>query len=122
VSCADESCERCWYCDVWLTPSHEHDHPVPQRHGGEWTVPICWSCHDIKDRLDMREWSADMLVEGLLSILPGPGRLLFFRMYAMMLDAHKKFAEQRPVPPPRAVTPPTSFYRQRRVRKDAAHG
>ena len=56
---------HCFYCDVTLFSGKrkgkkkiEYDHfPIGQRHGGEDTVPSCTSCHDMKDRFKIEDWS-----------------------------------------------------------------
>lgn len=42
----------CFYCGRTLAKHwHEHDHfPIPARHGGVQTVPVCHECHSQKDR------------------------------------------------------------------------
>lgn len=48
----------CYYCRMPLAPKHEHDHfPMPKRHGGEETVPICLNCHTLKDRQPIGDWA-----------------------------------------------------------------
>ena len=79
-------CTACFYCDAALSVRHEHDHmPLPLRHGGEQTVPICINCHDLKDRMPLESWSGDQLVQGFQSMNP-MGRLLLAKVYALSLD------------------------------------
>lgn len=50
-------CERCFYCEMYLSSRHEHDHfPVRWSYGGEGTVPVCVNCHDLKDRVHLDNW------------------------------------------------------------------
>lgn len=47
-------CETCHFCDMPVSPTHEHDHfPVPQSAGGTAVVPACKNCHDLKDRVNV---------------------------------------------------------------------
>lgn len=48
---------RCYFCDALIAGSNEVDHfPIAERHGGKLTVPICLSCHDMKDRFCLKDW------------------------------------------------------------------
>jgi hypothetical protein len=54
----------CFYCECTYTTARSSvgDHfPVPQRAGGIDTVPCCRSCHDLKDRIPLGSWNAEML-------------------------------------------------------------
>jgi len=55
----------CYYCGVLLTKDcsdREDDHfPIPKAAGGKETVPICISCHNMKDRYPLVEWSWEWL-------------------------------------------------------------
>jgi hypothetical protein len=47
----------CAYCGEAIDGWHEHDHfPIPWRHGGRETVPACFRCHSLKDRLTTEYW------------------------------------------------------------------
>lgn len=53
---ADSECpgtsRGCMYCDMPLSPRHEHDHfPIPFSAGGTQLVCACINCHDLKDRV-----------------------------------------------------------------------
>lgn len=49
--------DRCYYCEMYLSTRHEHDHfPLQWTYGGEGTVPVCVNCHDLKDRLPLERW------------------------------------------------------------------
>jgi len=53
----------CFYCDcVFSTSKDSHgDHfPIPKQFGGTETVPCCQSCHDLKDRIPLTEWTTTM--------------------------------------------------------------
>lgn len=53
------ACEACFYCGRELDV-HQHDHyPVPRRAGGSETVPACPVCHDLKDRVMLRDWDLE---------------------------------------------------------------
>lgn len=50
-------CDRCYYCEMYLSTRHEHDHfPLQWTYGGEGTVPVCVNCHDLKDRVSLTKW------------------------------------------------------------------
>jgi hypothetical protein len=88
VACA---CAACFYCGAPLSSRHEHDHyPVPQRHGGDRTVPACLNCHDLKDRLPLREWPAaakKQAMEEFMAAVPfGPARILWAKVVMLALD------------------------------------
>jgi hypothetical protein len=81
-------CSRvCFFCDVSLSPRHEHDHyPVPQRHGGTETVPTCLNCHDLKDRVPLAGWPSEVLAPAMEQA--GPlGRVLLAKLAALTFDA-----------------------------------
>lgn len=67
----DDDCDKCHYCDLpFGRTRHEHDHaPVPRSAGGEDVVPICATCHDIKDRGGVRGFPADEYVRASGSLL-----------------------------------------------------
>lgn len=79
-------CPTCFYCEAPLSARHEHDHfPLPKRAGGEATVPTCLNCHDLKDRMLLRDWRVDVLVEAMKQA--GPlGRILLAKLSAMHAD------------------------------------
>jgi hypothetical protein len=86
----DEDGENCLYCGAILSTRHEHDHfPIPKRHGGTQVWPVCLNCHDLKDRLDLRNWEPGMLLDGFES-LPPAGKLLLGKLIAYQLDFKKK--------------------------------
>jgi hypothetical protein len=51
--------KSCFYCGALCSAGNfEMDHfPVPECAGGEFTVPACVSCHDMKDRFSLDSWS-----------------------------------------------------------------
>lgn len=56
--------DQCFYCDGLVRRSSKQsgDHfPLPKRHGGTMIVVCCQSCHDMKDRFDLRQWPAAWL-------------------------------------------------------------
>lgn len=79
-------CPSCFYCETALAHRHEHDHfPIPGRHGGEVTVPTCLNCHDLKDRIALKNWRPDVLVEALAQ--SGPlGRILLAKLSDLIAD------------------------------------
>lgn len=79
-------CEQCWYCEQTLWGKHEHDHVWPKRSGGMTTVPICTPCHNMKDRTKLEDWPLDVAVNALLSVPPGPARILLAKLYGLALD------------------------------------
>lgn len=83
----DDLCEYCWYCGSELLARHEHDHVPPQRHGGVQTFPACLNCHELKDRTAIDQWPPHVVIEAILSVPPGPGRVLIAKLHALALDA-----------------------------------
>lgn len=78
--------ENCLYCGVALSTRHEHDHfPVPRRNGGDKVWPVCYNCHDFKDRLAFNRWSPDVLLRGFWS-LPPEGKMVMARLLAEWSD------------------------------------
>jgi len=54
-----EQKQTCFYCGALCSAgNYEMDHfPVPECAGGKFTVPACISCHDMKDRFLLDDWS-----------------------------------------------------------------
>lgn len=83
----------CAYCSMSLSPRHEHDHmPVPQRHGGDEVIPICVNCHDLKDRLPVRDWNVTALFEAWSGGTPTT-KLLIAKLVGYVLDADRDLKE-----------------------------
>lgn len=62
VKALEEHAESCLYCDMPLSPRHEHDHfPIPFRHGGTQVFCVCVNCHDLKDRTNLGDFPALVL-------------------------------------------------------------
>ena len=52
----------CFYCGAIAPPSGVGDHaPIPKRHGGVETVAACQSCHSMKDRMRLMDWSSEWM-------------------------------------------------------------
>jgi hypothetical protein len=59
----------CFYCGANVAKTNngyrwrgqgERDHfPIPKQCGGTMTVPICITCHDMKDRYPLETWPID---------------------------------------------------------------
>lgn len=88
-------CASCFYCEANLAPRHEHDHfPIPGRHGGDITVPACVNCHDLKDRVALKNWRVEVLVEAVAQA--GPlGRILLAKLADRIADFEQAIAEER---------------------------
>ncbi len=51
--------QECFYCGALCSGRIEMDHfPLPKHLGGKFTVPSCVSCHDMKDRFRLDDWSS----------------------------------------------------------------
>lgn len=79
-------CPTCFYCDVSLSPRHEHDHfPIPARADGTSTVAACLNCHDLKDRVSLKNWRSAVLEPAIREA--GPlGRILLARLSTLIAD------------------------------------
>lgn len=52
---------HCYACNQ-LTSStaiERHHFPVPRRHGGTSTIPLCRTCHDLAERINIANWPED---------------------------------------------------------------
>lgn len=59
------ACLRCFYCERPLD-IHQHDHyPVPKRAGGSKVVAACLLCHDLKDRVMLKDWDVEAAIISL---------------------------------------------------------
>lgn len=80
-------CVQYFYCDRTLPARHEHDHfPIPDRFGGEVTVPSCLDCHDLKDRMDLASWPVTRILEAFAA-MPPEARLLAAKLVGLIQDA-----------------------------------
>jgi len=76
---------RCYVCDNWVGASGERDHfPRSFAEGGELVLPICASCHDIKDRIGLERWSPEesfAAMSGLWGKATTQERLMIVKMF-----------------------------------------
>jgi hypothetical protein len=85
--------EKCFYCEMPLIPSHDHDHfPKPFRYGGTDMVACCKNCHVLKDRIPLDRWPMNEVEvwSTMLDVwykLTPPGRLLLAKMMTLTYDA-----------------------------------
>lgn len=56
-----------------------HHFPIPKRLGGEAMIPLCNTCHDMVDRINLEEWPVESLVEAWEGI-PLMGRLMILKL------------------------------------------
>ena len=84
----------CYYCDAPLNRRVEYDHfPIPIRHGGKDVVPVCITCHDLKDRYRIENWSIENLSKAMEDLnrvwqdLGRDGRLFIAKGLISILDA-----------------------------------
>lgn len=86
-----DTCERCFYCDMPLAPTHQHDHfPIPYRHGGMATVPACVNCHTLKDSVEFDTWpglGGAVMIGKILKKLTPEERILFAKMVMVAIDS-----------------------------------
>lgn len=80
--------------------SEQQHWPVPRRHGGVQTIPLCISCHDAADRLKLNEWELHNAADGFLSMwdqLSVDGRLLLMRVVAVFQDIADHNADENSI-------------------------
>ena len=66
-----------------------HHFPIPKRHGGTHTVPLCSACHDLVDRTPLDEWPADFQAtawQSMWASMSREGRLFFMKCVSLMVD------------------------------------
>lgn len=52
--------EECFYCGALVSGRGQGDHfPIPKNCGGTVTITCCVSCHDMKDRFSLDNWSSE---------------------------------------------------------------
>ncbi len=68
--------KQCVACDVMLTKktTEKHHFPLPKAAGGDQTVPLCISCHDMVHRIKVEEWANGWFEKGFHD-LPREARL-----------------------------------------------
>jgi hypothetical protein len=80
--------QQCYVCGGYCGSTGEHDHfPTPARAGGDVVMPICRSCHDLKDRVLLADWDPSEAFEmftGLWSKADRRERLLLVKMFHIM--------------------------------------
>jgi hypothetical protein len=61
----------CYACKYYVVKStvEDHHYPVPDRHGGLHTVPLCRTCHDLVDRITLDHWPRAAASEGIMEVL-----------------------------------------------------
>ena len=82
--------EPCFYCEALVRTTGRGDHfPVPKRNGGVLTVPICDTCHDMKDRFNLDDWPAPWITVVLTQwpILRRETRLFLAKTMSLLSDA-----------------------------------
>jgi hypothetical protein len=58
--------DACYVCQRYVGASGERDHfPVSHAEGGECVLTICTPCHDLKDRVTLDSWDADLAFNAL---------------------------------------------------------
>lgn len=91
-----EDKEYCFYCDGVVTTKGVGDHmPVPQRYGGDDSVPCCLSCHDMKDRIPLEQWSFSWKAAVMRDIprMSRETRIFLGKAMSICLDASKQLRE-----------------------------
>jgi hypothetical protein len=49
----------CFYCGEQISRIEKDHAPIPKRHGGKITVDSCLTCHDMKDRILLKDWPSE---------------------------------------------------------------
>lgn len=81
-----DDCAECFYCRMPLGGFHEHDHaPIPARHGGVDTLPVCVNCHNLKDRLPLSNLPVELMFQALAECGP-VGRIFLAKTFAIAQD------------------------------------
>lgn len=90
----------CVFCEAELPRKdrkggarEEHHFPVPERLGGEATVPCCRPCHDRADRMSLRSWSPNLsfgAMAGLWTKATVDQRILLWKMHVALLESMAK--------------------------------
>lgn len=88
VSDSEPTVEECFYCGALLSKGNrEDDHmPIPQHLGGVTTVPSCRTCHDMKDRYKLGDWTVEWFVAAF-GPLNREGRILVAKAVAVAAEA-----------------------------------
>lgn len=81
----------CFYCNAVVTNDSGYgDHfPLPKRNGGIDTVPCCSSCHDMKDRIPITQWSNEWIgiVTNDFQYVSRETKLFLAKMLSLVSDA-----------------------------------
>ena len=74
---ADKSCLACGATDCSF---EKHHYPVPAIVGGENTILLCRTCHNLVSRVPLRRWPWEVYEKVLASGLSGPSLLAFLNV------------------------------------------
>ncbi len=82
----------CLCCEVVMHNGAQelHHFPIPKRHGGTETVPLCRGCHDKIDRFALTRWGPYELmaaVVGLVEKANASERAFLLKVVSLFYDA-----------------------------------
>lgn len=85
----------CWFCDCTLSEERgrrsygeNHHAPIPARHGGDKTVPVCVTCHDLADRTNLSDLpNVSVAILGLWDIANRDQRLALWHFHSFLMDS-----------------------------------
>jgi hypothetical protein len=79
---------KCFYCKAPVSKNNlEMDHfPIPRHIGGDLVVPSCRTCHDMKDRFNIEEWSSELHESILGELQTREARIFFAKAFTVILD------------------------------------
>lgn len=88
---------HCYACNRLQsnTAIERHHYPVPSRHRGLHTIPLCMTCHDLIDRINLGHWPKEYNVQGIRDLMVYAPELIvmwFSRedlMEGLQPDAHR---------------------------------
>jgi hypothetical protein len=87
----------CYACEVTVAKGNRewHHFPVPQRCGGQYVVPLCLGCHDMIDRVPLREWSVNMAHRAITeSNMNREGKLFLMKLMSRLWHLRDKYNEE----------------------------
>jgi len=69
---------HCYACGQLASSSaiERHHFPVPRRHGGTSTIPLCLTCHDLAERINIAGWPEGWAERGIEEALLAVPELL----------------------------------------------
>lgn len=72
--------KACLGCGSTDCKFEKHHYPIPKLSGGEATIPLCKTCHNLVSRVHLKNWPMYVYERAIASELSGPALLAFLKV------------------------------------------